>query len=289
MKGTMVVNGFLTGGKFGEPAQMLSSAAERAGIVFDVVRNTDICSPIGSEDTLRRILGDPDFILFWDKDIRSARNLELCGFPVFNRSECIRICDDKSLTHLALMESDVPSIPTMTVPMTFDNVGYNGLSFLDSVEDSFGDPMVVKDCFGSFGQQVHMVRNRGEIEALLSDPRPRIVQEYVECGSSDLRLEVIGDRVVASVSRKGREGDFRANATNGGTMCPHVPSDEETELAVRASEAVGADFSGVDILYRDGEPVVCEVNSNAHIRNLRNTTGIDVSDLILEHIMEMIG
>ena len=87
MKGTMVVNGFLTGGKFGEPAQMLSSAAERAGIVFDIVRNTDICSPIGSEDTLRRILGDPDFILFWDKDIRSARNLELCGFPVFNRSE----------------------------------------------------------------------------------------------------------------------------------------------------------------------------------------------------------
>ena len=48
MKGTMVVNGFLTGGKFGEPAKKLSSAAERAGILLDVVRNTDICGPFGS-------------------------------------------------------------------------------------------------------------------------------------------------------------------------------------------------------------------------------------------------
>ena len=59
----------------------------------------------------------------------------------------------------------------------------------------------------------------------------------------------------------------------------------ENKAGMMIAEAVGADFCGVDILYMDGEPVVCEVNSNAHMRNLLNCTGIDVSDMILEHII----
>ena len=275
-----MVNGFLKGGKFGEPAEMMSAAADRLGIGLDIVTNDRLPLMV---DTSERM--DTDFVLFWDKDVRAAMLLERTGSPVFNSSECIRICDDKSLTHIALSKNNVPSIPTMISPMTFDGIGYTDLSFLDGVEDSFGYPMVVKDCFGSFGQQVHLAHDREELESLFCDVRPRIVQRYVECGSSDLRLEVIGGEVVASVSRKGRDGDFRANTTIGGVMSVHQPSEDEKELALKASEAVGADFCGVDILYMDGEPVVCEVNSNAHMKNLRNCTGIDVSDMILEHII----
>ena len=275
-----MVNGFLRGGKFGEPAEMMSAAADRLGIGLDIVTNDRLPLMV---DTSERM--DTDFILFWDKDMRAAMLLERTGSPVFNSSECIRICDDKSLTHIALSKNNVPSIPTMISPMTFDGIGYTDLSFLDGAEDSFGYPMVVKDCFGSFGQQVHLAHDRKELESLFCDARPRIVQRYVECGSSDLRLEVIGGEVVASVSRKGRDGDFRANTTIGGVMRVHQPSEDEEELALKASEAVGADFCGVDILYMDGEPVVCEVNSNAHMKNLRNCTGIDVSDMILEHII----
>lgn len=35
----------------------------------------------------------------------------------------------------------------------------------------------------------------------------------------------------------------------------------------------------------DGSPAVCEVNSNAHIKNLAECTGHDVSQDILEHIV----
>ena len=280
MRGTMVVNGFLRGGKFGEPAEMMSAAADRLGIGLDIVTNDRLPLMVDTSEKM-----DTDFILFWDKDVRAAMLLERTGSPVFNSSECIRICDDKSLTHIALSKNNVPSIPTMISPMTFDGIGYTNLSFLDGAEDSFGYPMVVKDCFGSFGQQVYLAHDRKELESLFCDARPRIVQRYVECGSSDLRLEVIGGEVVASVSRKGRDGDFRANTTIGGVMSVHQPSEDEKELALKASEAVGADFCGVDILYMDGEPVVCEVNSNAHMKNLRNCTGIDVSDMILEHII----
>ncbi len=280
MNGTMVVNGFLRGGKYGEPAEMMSAAARRMGIGLTVMSNTDLPLMMDGSGHM-----DTDFVLFWDKDVRAAKLLEISDIPVFNTSECIRICDDKSLTHIALSEAHIPSIPTMVAPMTFDGIGYTDLSFLDRAEDSFRYPMVVKDCFGSFGQQVHLAHDRAGLEQLFHDARPRIIQPYIECGSSDLRLEVVGGEVVASVSRKGTDGDFRANATLGGVMGIHDPTEEEKELATRASEAVGADFCGVDILYMDGVPVVCEVNSNAHMRNLLNCTGTDVSDIILGHIM----
>ena len=285
MRGVMVSNGFLSDAKFGEPFTMMSAAAERHGIDLESFSNTDLCTPLGDMAAMSETVGDADFIIFWDKDVRCARNMEICGYHVFNSSECIRLCDDKSLTHLKMLEHSVPTIRTVSCPLTFDGIGYGDKTFLDSVE-CLGYPMVVKDCFGSFGQQVHLVRDRKGLESLLTDARPMIFQEYVECGNSDLRLEVVGGRVVAAVSRKSTDGDFRANATLGGKMSMHEPTCEETELAVRACEAVGADFAGVDILYREGEPLVCEVNSNAHIKNMRDCTGTDVSDAILEHILD---
>jgi len=101
-------------------------------------------------------------------------------------------------------------------------------------------------------------------------------------------LEVVGERVVAAVKRKAAEGDFRANASNGGTMTEYVPTEEEAILAIDAAAAVQADFAGVDIINSSEGPVVCEVNSNAHIMNLKNATGIDVSDSIIRHIVDLI-
>ncbi|MBP3386206.1 MAG: hypothetical protein J6K69_05080, partial [Candidatus Methanomethylophilaceae archaeon] len=75
----------------------------------------------------------------------------------------------------------------------------------------------------------------------------------------------------------------------GGTMHRYVPTDEESELAVSAAEAVGADFAGVDIIRTSDGPVVCEVNSNAHIKNMLDCTGHDVSMDILEHIIRTVG
>jgi ribosomal protein S6--L-glutamate ligase/gamma-F420-2:alpha-L-glutamate ligase len=60
-------------------------------------------------------------------------------------------------------------------------------------------------------------------------------------------------------------------------------------LAAAAAHAVGTDFAGVDLLFKeDGTPTVCEVNSNAHIRSIFSCTGINVADHILSFIKEKI-
>lgn len=154
MDGAIVTNGFLRTEKLEEPVRMMMSSAERMGIGLRAFTNSDLAVPIGDREALEEVIGEPDFIVFWDKDVRCAANLELCGFRVLNTSECIRICDDKSLTHLILSKDGVPSIPSTVVPMTFDGIGYGDMGFVDVLEGSHGYPMVVKDCFGSFGMQV---------------------------------------------------------------------------------------------------------------------------------------
>ena len=48
---------------------------------------------------------------------------------------------------------------------------------------------------------------------------------------------------------------------------------------------LGLTFGGVDILPNGA---VCEVNSNAHIINIMNTTGVDVAPLIFDEILEKV-
>ena len=286
MNGAVVINGYLRGRSFEEPAEMIIRAAERRNIGMRKFYNSELSFPIGEIESISDILKGIDFVVFWDKDVNLAKNLEVCDIPVFNCSECIRLCDDKSLTHLVLADWGVPSIRTLTSPMTFGNTYED---WIDRVADTFQYPFVAKDCFGSFGQQVRLVKDRADLDKELISPTPKIFQEYIECNGEDLRLEVVGNKVVAAVKRKAPEGDFRSNASNGGTMTKYEPTEQEILLAIDAANAVEADFCGVDIIRADEGPVVCEVNSNAHIKNLYNTTGIDVSDHILAHIENLLN
>ena len=285
MRGATVINGYLNTPKFREPAQMLAEAGSRKGIEIETIMNTDLSVPIGDADAFAKKLGDVDFILFWDKDYKLAKNLEVCGYPVLNCSECIRICDDKSLTHLALAEYGIPSIRTVMGPMSF---GYPYGDWMDNAEKQIGFPMVVKDCQGSFGEQVRLVRDGAELQPLSEEGIPGLFQEYIECDGRDLRLEVVGERVVASVMRIAANGDFRANASNGGHMERYDPTEEEVQLALEAAAAVQADFAGVDILQTEKGPIVCEINSNAHMKNLFNATGINAADHIIEYVRQLI-
>lgn len=64
------------------------------------------------------------------------------------------------------------------------------------------------------------------------------------------------------------------------------PLNENTEkLAVAAAKAIGADFAGVDLLFgRDSELLICEINANAHIRNLYECTGVNAADYMITYI-----
>ncbi|NLO85907.1 MAG: RimK family alpha-L-glutamate ligase [Clostridiales bacterium] len=286
MRGLMVVNAFLRTTKFDDIYHTLLSAAHECGMDLQVMTNSEL-SPIVGSSAFRHT--DYDFVLFWDKDIKLAMQLEALGLRLFNSADSIFRCDDKSLTYLALKHIGIPMPETIIAPMTFPNIGYTDLSFVRKIADTLGFPIVLKECFGSFGQQVYLYHDLPSLQDKVKSlgGTPLLFQKLVEESyGRDARLNVVGDKVVASMLRKSSDGDFRSNLTRGGTMAPYTPTEQEADLAVKSAQTLGLDFAGVDMLFGKDGPIVCEINSNAHFKTTLECTGINIAAEIMRHIAQ---
>lgn len=293
--GILIVNEFLNSPKFDELYVWFIKSAERFNINLSILTNREIMIGINDKKIDKNIIDTNkiDFILFWDKDILLARYLENLGFRVYNSSNSIEICDDKALTYVMLANSGIKIPKTIIPPFTY-NEKYNSnqpkvKSFINDIEKELGYPMVVKARRGSFGAQVHLINNPVELVEMINryDSNNIIFQEYISSSKGrDIRLQVVGDKVVASMYRYS-ENDFRANITNGGKMKLYEPSQKEVDMAIKVCRQLGLDFAGVDILFgEDNEPILCEVNSNAHFVNIYKCTGVNVADEIVKYIRE---
>lgn len=292
MKALLVVNEFLFTNKYSELASWILEAAKKRDVDMKLVTNAEILAVMGTDRTIFTEEEKPDFVLFWDKDIRLCRYLEILGIPVFNSANAIEVCDDKFKTHLALFEAGIPMPETILAPMTYPNIGYGNYDFLKQVEDRLGFPMVVKECFGSFGAQVYLVKDSEELLTKVKEigTAPMLFQKFMKSSAGrDVRIQVVGDQVVASMYRYSVNGDFRANITNGGHMKAYEPNAWERELAIRCVKAIGLDFAGVDLLFdENGKATVCEVNSNAHFKNIFDCTEVNTAVYMIDYILDKV-
>ncbi len=287
----LIVNGYMSSQKFDEIYMWLIRAAKKKGIALKKLPNDQLASifPLGGGRTFRE--EKPDFVLFWDKDVKLARILEAEGFAVFNCADAIEVCDDKALTYLRLKNTSIKMPKTFAAPMTFEK-SYQDFNFLLKVQETLGYPMILKENKGSFGEQVYLVNNYREAVQKIKEigHHEFVMQEFIEHSRGrDVRIHVVGDQIVTAMKRTNLK-DFRANITNGGTMEPWEPTKEQQQMAIEVCRKLRLDFAGVDLLFgNDEEPLLCEVNSNAHFKNIYDCTGVNVADAIIGHLMKKTG
>ena len=285
--GWLIVNGFLKNSKFDEIYNLLCCASKEYDINLSMKTNVELVDILESDE----IFNKPDFVLFYDKDVRLAEKLQLQGIKLINSAEAIENSDDKSLTALKLLEHKIPHPKTIIAPKTFQNIGYTSLDFIDIAIQKLGLPLVIKESFGSFGKQVYLAKDKSEAIGIISNLgcKPFIMQEFIDTShGKDVRINVVGDKVVSSMLRY-NEDDFRSNVSNGAKMKNYTPSPIYKELAVKACKALGLDFGGVDVLFgKNDTPIICEVNSNLHFKSTLTCTGDNVANHIMEYINDKI-
>ena len=112
-----------------------------------------------------------------------------------------------------------------------------------------------------------------------------LLQEFIkESGGTDIRVIVVGGKVIAAMKRTGAEGDFRSNLHRGGSAQVIKLSPEERSTAIRAAKSMGLNVCGVDMLRSNHGPVVMEVNSSPGLEGVEKATGLDVAGKIIEHL-----
>ena len=288
MKGLLIVNNFINAEKFYEIYGLLLNASKGLDVTLSLKRSGELPHNIAYLSSL-----DCDFILFWDKDVLLARMLEQCGHRVFNSADAVYWCDNKGYTAFILDKNGVNTPTTFAAPYTFEGLGYNDLEFTERVIEELGFPMVIKESYGSFGRQVYLARDREEMGRIIGGMGHKefILQRFIASSSGrDVRVNVVGDRVISSMLRWNTTGDFRSNITNGGEMHIYTATPEQQRIAVDACRALGLDFAGVDVIFgEDDEPMICEVNSNPHFKSSLDCNGIDMGPYILSYVKEKVS
>ncbi|KON30294.1 hypothetical protein AC482_04175, partial [miscellaneous Crenarchaeota group-15 archaeon DG-45] len=214
---------------------------------------------------VRKVPGGAPEQVFYRMDV--LHRLEDLGIYVINPAESIERAVDKYYTS-TLMEDAGIRTPRTVVTETFSEA-------MEAFDELGGD-VVVKPLFGSLGMGMARVSDRDVayrvFRALEMTGGVYYLQEFIPHGNRDIRAFVVGGRVVASMLRVA-EG-WKTNISGGARAEPYGLEEELAELSVKASEAVGLEYAGVDLLRsdRDGGFYVVELNSTPGWQGLQAVT-----------------
>lgn len=152
-----------------------------------------------------------------------------------------------------------------------------------------GAPMVVKLLEGTQGIGVVLAETNKAAESVIEAFRGLqaniLVQQFVkEAEGADIRCLVVGEKVVAAMMRKSKEGEFRSNLHRGGTAVGIKITPAERQAAVQAAREMGLNLAGVDMLRSNKGPVIMEVNSSPGLEGIEKATSIDVASKIIEYM-----
>lgn len=205
---------------------------------------------------------------------------------VVNSAEAIMTARDKLLSHQRLAAAGVPCPRTVLARQPSD--------VAKMVRIVGGPPVILKLVSGTHGKGVMLGRDIDEIQASLETVwalnQTLLIQEYIDhAPGTDIRVLVVGGRVLGAMKRTAVLGRFRANVHQGASVSPYPLTEELEWLALRATEIIGLDIAGVDLVERADGFSVIEVNSAPGFEGFEKATGRNVAADILRYVRYRIG
>jgi len=210
--------------------------------------------------------------------VDTLHRLEEEGVRVVNTARAIERTVDKAWTSAILEGAGLPTPETVAC---------------EQAEDAFtaframGD-VVVKPIFGSMGLGMSRVSDEDmawRVFRVVETVRGvYYLQRFIPHQGRDVRAFVVGGRIVGAIERSAP--GWRTNFSRGGKVRSIALPAAWADLAIRAAEAVGTEYAGVDLLpAEDGTVYVLEVNGIPGWEGLQQTTGIDVAAAIIDQVL----
>lgn len=150
-------------------------------------------------------------------------------------------------------------------------------------------PVVIKTLNSTQGQGVILgesaTSSRSIAEAFIRLREEIMLQRFVEeAKGKDIRVFVVGGKVIATMERSAQDGEFRSNLHRGATSNKVRISQEEEDIALRAVGLMGLEVAGVDILRSDKGPLILEINASPGLEGIEGTTGVDIAGQIIKFV-----
>ncbi len=207
------------------------------------------------------------------------RHLEQLGVFILNNNRAIRVAADKLATIQMLSRKNIPIPKTMLAKFPLN---------LELIKKEFVFPLVLKKITGSQGRGTMICDTENALSDVVDmiDPKSNII--FQECMKDslgkDLRVIVVGGRVIGAMLRKAKPGSFKANYSIGGKVENADVTPEMEWLAIESTNTIGLELSGVDLLFDGSSFRICEVNATPGFKGFEEATKINVARQILEFV-----
>ncbi|MFX0095171.1 MAG: ATP-grasp domain-containing protein [Candidatus Hodarchaeota archaeon] len=230
--------------------------------------------------------------------------LELFGKKLLNSPKSIEFAADKYLTSAILQANNLPTPRTVVC----ENIKNAIKGFYE-----LGARVVSKPVYGSEGRGLIYLDDIGIAERiffyLASINSVIYLQEFVDHPGRDIRVIVLGGEALCAMYRYSPKNvhsilqrssnskkveknqlpvgikNWKTNIHAGGKpeYCPLT--DEITELAIKASEALGLELAGIDLIETKEGYSILEANSRPGWQGMMKVQNIDIPKAIVEYFI----
>ena len=163
----------------------------------------------------------------------------------------------------------------------------------DNIEEQIrllgGPPVIIKLQEGTHGLGVILAETKKSaksiIDTLYKMDTSILLQQYIEeAEGEDIRLIVVGNKVVASMKRKSDMDEFRSNVHRGADTEAITPSAKEIYIALNATKYLGLGVAGVDLIRSKKGPLLLEVNASPGLKGIEAATNVNVAKHIIQFV-----
>lgn len=272
-----------------EDCSLFSKAAEQLNIQLDIFTYNDLLVEYNNDEVSILVNGEnlPIYDLVHFRNVGDNLETQVLlseffldkGIPIYDpvfRYQKPWI-DRKSFEYIRLAQKRLPIIDSV----------FLAKKELADFKLPFDFPCIAKKTDGKWGEGVFLCKNKQELESHFSSEKKKLVIQKYIANDGDLRVFVIGNKVISTIKRSAAENEFRNNVALGGTTTIFKTNEEIESIALKATQALDYSIAGVDLVF-DSESNkwrIMEVNRGPKFAGLMKQTGIDIPTKILKYFL----
>lgn len=207
-----------------------------------------------------------------------VKQFEMNGIFSTARSLSITRARNKVRTMQIMTRKGIP------IPETLFSINPDDIE--EQIELLGGAPVIIKLQEGTQGLGVILAESKKSAKSIIDTfykmDTSILIQKYIEeSNGEDIRIFVVGKKVVASMKRSSEAGEFRSNVHRGGSTELIKPTNKEIQIALKATKNLGLGVAGVDLIRSKSGPLLIEVNASPGLQGIEAATGVNIAKEII--------
>ncbi|MFH6602984.1 RimK family alpha-L-glutamate ligase [Maribacter algicola] len=207
-----------------------------------------------------------------------VKQFEMNGVFSTARSLSIARARNKVRTLQIMARKGIP-IPETLFAIDPDNIK-------EQIEILGGPPVIIKLQEGTQGLGVILAETKKSAKSIIDTfykmDTSILIQKYIEeSNGEDIRIFVVGNKIVASMKRTSELDEFRSNVHRGGSTEKVTLSAKEQYIALNAAKHIGLGVAGVDLIRSKKGPLLIEVNASPGLQGIEAATGVNIAKEII--------